>query len=281
MALHSHAWWEKNVIFYLDSSVLCMPYLPVQQCCEFRLWCKDCINQTVLTKTVGINQDPSRQLNHTNFHTECKKIWILPIGMNYCTEHTEYTFEVWSRREKIDRISIQDQRCADADLTYQCAFGFKQKKIRQQREQIIPLYSIDKRQVPGWAGANGVESVRGEPAGVGVLLRGEHRKAVTPRDFFKDICSAKYCIYLSFIRIRSFLLHFFSVVDPGSDTYVFGPPASGSVSQRYGFGSGSFYHQAKIVWKPWFLPFCDFFMTLSLKKLRKCIFKKYRNKQEN
>jgi hypothetical protein len=30
-------------------------------------------------------------------------------------------------------------------------------------------------------------------------------------------------------------------------TYVFGPPGSGSVSQRY--GSGSFYHQAKIVRK--------------------------------
>jgi hypothetical protein len=36
-----------------------------------------------------------------------------------------------------------------------------------------------------------------------------------------------------------------SVADP----YVFGPPGSGSNSQRYGSGSGSgtFYHQAKIV----------------------------------
>ncbi len=34
--------------------------------------------------------------------------------------------------------------------------------------------------------------------------------------------------------------------DP-SDPYVFGPPGSGSVSQRY--ASGSFYHQAKIVRK--------------------------------
>ncbi len=46
------------------------------------------------------------------------------------------------------------------------------------------------------------------------------------------------------------------------DPYVFGPPGSGSVSQRY--GSGSFYYQAKIVRKPWFLLFCDFFMTLEL-----------------
>jgi hypothetical protein len=41
-----------------------------------------------------------------------------------------------------------------------------------------------------------------------------------------------------------------SVADPDpSDPYVFGPPGSlsGSISQRY--GSGSFYHQAKIVRK--------------------------------
>ncbi len=33
------------------------------------------------------------------------------------------------------------------------------------------------------------------------------------------------------------------------DPYVFGRPGSGSVSQRYGSGSVSFYHQAKIVRK--------------------------------
>jgi hypothetical protein len=48
--------------------------------------------------------------------------------------------------------------------------------------------------------------------------------------------------------------------DP-SDPYVFGPPGSGSISQMYGSGSGSFCHQEK----PRFLLFCDFFMTLSLK----------------
>jgi hypothetical protein len=41
------------------------------------------------------------------------------------------------------------------------------------------------------------------------------------------------------------LLPLSSVVDP--DPYVFGPPGSGSGCQRY--GSGSFYHQAKIVRK--------------------------------
>ncbi len=41
-----------------------------------------------------------------------------------------------------------------------------------------------------------------------------------------------------------------SVADPDpSDPYVFGPPGSGSVNQRYGSGSGFFYHEAKIVSK--------------------------------
>jgi hypothetical protein len=40
------------------------------------------------------------------------------------------------------------------------------------------------------------------------------------------------------------------VADPNpSDPYVFGPFGSGSISQRYGSGSGSFYHQSKIVRK--------------------------------
>ncbi len=46
----------------------------------------------------------------------------------------------------------------------------------------------------------------------------------------------------------------YSVADPNpdpSDLYVFGPLGSGSrsISQRHGSGSGSFYHQAKIVRK--------------------------------
>ncbi len=58
-----------------------------------------------------------------------------------------------------------------------------------------------------------------------------------------------------------------SVGDPGC---FLGPPGSGSVSQRYGSGSGSFYHRAKIVRKTltptdlW--PFYDFY----LRKLCKC-----------
>jgi hypothetical protein len=33
------------------------------------------------------------------------------------------------------------------------------------------------------------------------------------------------------------------------DPYIFEHPGSGSISTRYGFGSGSFYHQAKLVRK--------------------------------
>jgi hypothetical protein len=44
-----------------------------------------------------------------------------------------------------------------------------------------------------------------------------------------------------------------SVADPNPDPHVFGPPGSGSTSQRYGSGSssgsGSFYYHAKIVRK--------------------------------
>ncbi len=39
-----------------------------------------------------------------------------------------------------------------------------------------------------------------------------------------------------------------SVADP--DPHVYRPHGSGSISQRYGSGSGSFYHQAIIVKKP-------------------------------
>ncbi len=46
-------------------------------------------------------------------------------------------------------------------------------------------------------------------------------------------------------------LIFSIVADPDLDPYVFWPPGSGSISRRYviGSGSGSFYHQAKIVSK--------------------------------
>ncbi len=55
-------------------------------------------------------------------------------------------------------------------------------------------------------------------------------------------------------QINKFLFLYFSVRDPDPnqdpdppDSHVFGPPGSRSTSQGYGSGSGSFYHQAKIV----------------------------------
>jgi hypothetical protein len=59
-----------------------------------------------------------------------------------------------------------------------------------------------------------------------------------------------------------------SVADPNPDPHVFGPPGSGFISQRYGSGSGSIYHQAEIVSKILILLFCDFFDFLSLKKIK-------------
>jgi hypothetical protein len=58
-----------------------------------------------------------------------------------------------------------------------------------------------------------------------------------------------------------------SVADPDpdpSDPYVFGPPGSGSRSISQSYGSGSFYHQEKIVRKALIptvlLLFCDFYL---------------------
>ncbi len=68
-----------------------------------------------------------------------------------------------------------------------------------------------------------------------------------------------------------------SVVDPDlsdpSDPHVFGPPGSGSTSQRYGSGSGSgsgsrsFYHHAKIVRKTLIPTILWLFLTFYLWKM--------------
>jgi hypothetical protein len=66
----------------------------------------------------------------------------------------------------------------------------------------------------------------------------------------------------------AFIFHsYVSVADPDtSDPYVFRPPESRSVSQRYGSGSGSFHHQEKIVSKT-FIPYvCDFILTFYIEK---------------
>ncbi len=64
-------------------------------------------------------------------------------------------------------------------------------------------------------------------------------------------------------------------MDP--DPYVFGPPGSGSVSTRYGSGSGSgsIYHQAEIVKKNLdSYCFVSSLLPFIFEKLCKCIFKK-------
>ncbi len=91
-----------------------------------------------------------------------------------------------------------------------------------------------------------------------------------------DNCSSLFFVAIQCIYFSKFGLHFgflislnsewkrkvlTSVGDP-DELYVFGPSES---------GSGSLYHQAK---KPWFLLFCDFFMTFYLRKWCKCTIKK-------
>jgi hypothetical protein len=55
------------------------------------------------------------------------------------------------------------------------------------------------------------------------------------------ILSIDYDTFLLLLIVTS------SIANP--DPNVFGPPGSGSGSQRYGSESGSFYHQAKIIRK--------------------------------
>jgi hypothetical protein len=61
---------------------------------------------------------------------------------------------------------------------------------------------------------------------------------------------------ISYIGLRN------SVADPDpSDPYVFGPPGSGSMSQRHKSGSISFYHQAQIARKTLIPTVFKFFST--------------------
>ncbi len=63
---------------------------------------------------------------------------------------------------------------------------------------------------------------------------------LNPAQWFFLVFFWVFCVFL-------FFFVFFSVADPDPpDPHVFGPPKSGSTSQRYGSGSGSFYHHTKI-----------------------------------
>jgi hypothetical protein len=69
-----------------------------------------------------------------------------------------------------------------------------------------------------------------------------------------DACLADSVLKVSAgtIHMWTFFIHITSVADPDPpNPHVFGPPGSGSTSQRY--GTGSFYHHAKIVRKT-FIP---------------------------
>jgi hypothetical protein len=70
----------------------------------------------------------------------------------------------------------------------------------------------------------------------------------------------KECADLKVLALKASLTYvFFSKYQCYGSTR---PPGSGSISQRY--GTGAFYHQAKIVRKTWILLFCDFFWTFYL-----------------
>jgi hypothetical protein len=71
-----------------------------------------------------------------------------------------------------------------------------------------------------------------------------------------DVILKKYC----FRSERSSKIVFGSVGYPD----VSGPPGSGNESFSMRYGSGSFYHQAKIAKKPSLLLFWDFFFTFYL-----------------
>jgi hypothetical protein len=73
-------------------------------------------------------------------------------------------------------------------------------------------------------------------------------RVLKPNNFFR-------CIDMGICAFTS------SVADPDpSDLYVFMPPGSGSISLRFGSGSGSFYHQANIVRRNLIL-LLNFFLT--------------------
>ncbi len=75
-------------------------------------------------------------------------------------------------------------------------------------------------------------------------------------------CESELCLLRRWSR--GFLILFRSV--PDTDPRVFWPFGSGSTSQRYGSGSGSFYHHAKIIRKSWILLFCDSFWLFIFEK---------------
>ncbi len=113
--------------------------------------------------------------------------------------------------------------------------------------------------------------------GTGLTLMPQYWCRTGAADYNSKNTDAELIFFLAFRHLLLIFHHHLASIpcSPGSsvadpDPHVFGPPGSGSTSQRYGSGSGScsgsgsgsFYHQAKIVRKTYFVTLFDF---LSLK----------------
>ncbi len=84
------------------------------------------------------------------------------------------------------------------------------------------------------------------------LLKGVMKYRYTSTGTEMRICHDCFCcITVSLCRAKDVNVKYPGTCVADLDPYVFGPPGSesGSISQSYGYGSRSFYHQAKIVRK--------------------------------
>ncbi len=95
-----------------------------------------------------------------------------------------------------------------------------------------------------------------------------HRKKDQYKKYLKKVARWLYCRDHVPTTCHSVINEYTSVADPDPhppDLHVFGPPGSGSTSQRYGYGS--FYHRAKIVRKTLIPTILWLFLTFYLWKM--------------
>ncbi len=113
-------------------------------------------------------------------------------------------------------------------------------------------------------------------AKIGALLKSHYERILYPLDVFEKEEASK---VREDKEMKAKVTISVAEQDP-SDPYVFGPPGSGSGSISQKYGSGSFYHQAKIVRKT-LIPtaLCLLFDFLSLKNYGNVPSKS--NKQKN
>ncbi len=114
-------------------------------------------------------------------------------------------------------------------------------------------------------------------AKIGALLKSHYERILYPLDVFEKEEASK---VREDKEMKAKVTISVAEPDP-SEPYVFGPPGfgSGSISQKYGSGSGSFCHQAKIVRKT-LIPtaLCLLFDFLSLKNDGNVPSKSYKQK---